>query len=230
MRQYSGIKWRLKWSSRPFASYYLHLVEPSAQKDPRATVGGLWEVLGPLQLEFLRGEGLQPHHELLDLGCGCLRGGLHFIRYLEPGNYWGADISLELLQAGKRFLSEESLEARSPHLLSVSPGLTFEELGGKKFDYVLAFGIFPDMPIEYVRECFANLHRVLKPNGRFYATFIEGPQMASQRRAMRFQYPVELLRSLAEAHGYKATVSTDFHHPRGHSMLQVTYKLAPVKT
>src|SRR5205807_6035012 len=58
----------------------------------RAIVGGAWEEIGRLQFEFLTGNGLKPHHRLLDVGCGALRGGLHFIRYLDEGNYVGVDL------------------------------------------------------------------------------------------------------------------------------------------
>jgi hypothetical protein len=57
----------------------------------REVVGGMWDLIGHLQFEFLIGQGLQPHHYLLDGGGGSLRGGVHLIRYLEPGHYFGVD-------------------------------------------------------------------------------------------------------------------------------------------
>lgn len=51
----------------------------------RGSVGGLWEEMGQRQLEFLVEQGLGPCDDLLDVGCGSLRGGVHFIRYLEQG-------------------------------------------------------------------------------------------------------------------------------------------------
>jgi hypothetical protein len=42
----------------------------------RDLVGGLWEELGRLQFEFLVGAGLRPEMRLLDIGCGCPRGGV----------------------------------------------------------------------------------------------------------------------------------------------------------
>ena len=51
----------------------------------REMVGGMWEEMGRLQLEFLQREGLTPEATLLDVGCGCLRAGVHFVRFLEPG-------------------------------------------------------------------------------------------------------------------------------------------------
>ncbi len=53
------------------------------EKAHRGLVGGLWDELGKLQLDFLTESGLKPSHKLLDIGCGCLRGGVHYVKYLE---------------------------------------------------------------------------------------------------------------------------------------------------
>ena len=45
----------------------------------REQVGGLWDEIGALQIDFLRAQGLRPGDTLLDVGCGCLRGGVHFV-------------------------------------------------------------------------------------------------------------------------------------------------------
>ena len=79
------------------ARLYRH-VEPGWH---RRAVGGMWEELGRLQLDFLVGQGLRPDHYFLDVGCGSLRGGVHFIRYLEAGHYYGFDRSPERLEAGR---------------------------------------------------------------------------------------------------------------------------------
>ena len=67
----------------------------------RKFVGGMWERIGRHQFDFLRDRGLRPEHRLLDVGCGALRGGVHFIRYLNVGGYYGIDINASLLAAGR---------------------------------------------------------------------------------------------------------------------------------
>ena len=55
----------------------------------RLFVGGvddfLWTRIGELQFDFLRAQGLRPNHVLFDIACGALRGGVHFINYLDAG-------------------------------------------------------------------------------------------------------------------------------------------------
>jgi SAM-dependent methyltransferase len=70
-----------------------------AQEAHREFVGGLWDEIGALQLNFMIRQGLRPDMRLLDLGCGCLRGGVRFLQYLERGNYYGIDSNASLLRA-----------------------------------------------------------------------------------------------------------------------------------
>ena len=41
----------------------------------RRFVGGVWDSHGQRQLEWLKTRGLQPHHRMVDIGCGCFRAG-----------------------------------------------------------------------------------------------------------------------------------------------------------
>jgi len=66
----------------------------------REAVGGLWDEIGQLQIDFLVSQGLMPHHRLLDIGCGSLRGGVKLIRYLDAGHYAGVDLHESLINAG----------------------------------------------------------------------------------------------------------------------------------
>jgi hypothetical protein len=52
------------------------LAERVSNGEHRAVVGGMWDELGALQLDFLRARGLRPDSRLLDIGCGSLRLGV----------------------------------------------------------------------------------------------------------------------------------------------------------
>ena len=77
----------------------------------REEVGGLWDKIGKLQFDFLKKMGLRSEHYFLDVGCGSLRGGIHFINYLEPSRYFGIDKNNELLDAAT-LLSKSKNKAR----------------------------------------------------------------------------------------------------------------------
>lgn len=71
-----------------------------AELGHRVFVGRKWNQMGRLQFDFMRRNGLQPEHVFLDIACGSLRGGVHFIRYLKHGNYLGLDKNAELVRRG----------------------------------------------------------------------------------------------------------------------------------
>ena len=145
-------------------------------REHRNLVGGLWEELGTLQFNFLKDHGLQPHHQLVDVGCGALRGGLHFIRYLDAGHYYGIDINASLIEAGKRELDQEQLGCKSPHLL-VNDKF---ELGSfaTTFDCAIAVSVFTHLPMNHIVRCLAEVRKSLRAEAHFYASYFEAPARA----------------------------------------------------
>ena len=120
-------------------------------KKHRAKVGGMWEKIGKLQFEFLKSQGLQPQDNLLDVGCGCLRGGLHYIEYLSTGHYSGIDINSSLLEAGRLEIKEAQLEHKQAQLI-----LNDEfDLGlfDKKFEFMIAVSVFTHLPLNIIIRC-----------------------------------------------------------------------------
>lgn len=137
----------------------------------RKWVGGDWEKKGKIQLDFLKQRGLLPEHRLLDVGCGVLRGGIHFIDYLEAGNYYGIEARKSHIKAGKWELEQARIDHKSPHLLVND---AFEvEIFDCSFDYALALSLFTHLDLNKIIRCLYKVGRVLKEDGEFYATFFE---------------------------------------------------------
>lgn len=141
----------------------------------RHDVGGLWSKVGKLQLDFLVGRGLRPGSKLIDIGCGCLRGGLHFIRYLDEGNYYGIDINGRLLDAGYKKELGAGLKRKLPRKNLLAEGRFNTSRFGVEFDFALAHSVFPHLPLNHIRLCLTEAARCLRPGGEFYATFFECP-------------------------------------------------------
>jgi len=138
----------------------------------RRAVGARWEV-GELQFKFMKSRGLLPHHHLLDIGCGSLRAGVHFIGYLDSGHYYGVDEDLELLETSRKIeIPRYGLEDKEFKLFNFSD-FDFSQLG-QKFDYILAHAVFPHLAPDMVELCIKEATEVLKENGEFYATFYKG--------------------------------------------------------
>jgi SAM-dependent methyltransferase len=194
-------------------------------------VGGLWDEIGRLQFDFLKSQGLTPSHRLLDVGCGAFRGGVHFIRYLAIGNYFGIDLNASLVEAGRDVeLAKAGLTYKKPHLLVND---AFEVAAfGTTFDYALAHSVFTHLPFNSIERCLANVARVLKPGARFYATYFESPSphsmeplrhpggIITRSDADPFHYHFKTFRFLSETLPLTVRNIGDWNHPRGQHMLE----------
>ncbi len=138
----------------------------------RRTIGYVeeWERHGQAQFDYLVSQDLQPHHYLLDVGCGPLRGGVHFIGYLEPGHYFGVDKNEQVLEAARdEELERYGLQQRRPTLVAME-NFDFPSLD-QTFDYAWAQSVFTHLPLNSIIRCLMNIEQVLVEGGRFYATF-----------------------------------------------------------
>lgn len=202
-------------------------------KEHRELVGGLWEEVGALQFAYLKGRGLLPSHRLLDIGCGALRGGLHFIRYLDTGNYYGMDVNASLIEAGRRELVEANLADRNPHLL-VADGFALSPFA-TSFDFAIAVSVFSHLPMNHIIECLAQTRQVLRPGAPFLASYFEAPTKAylaplthppagivSYCSADPYHYAFEEMQWMADSAQLDVTRIGDWGHPRGQVMLSFT--------
>ena len=133
--------------------------------------GGYWQELRAYQLNFLKTMGLQPHHSLLDIGCGPLQGGIAFMSYLEPGNYVGIDIrDVPLTEAYKQIVKHR-LVHKSPHLI-LSDSFGQNELNGRLFDYAWACQMLYHLDEAALHRYFECVAKHLKPGGVLYGDIL----------------------------------------------------------
>lgn len=189
----------------------------------RSYVGGRWDEVGKLQFDFLVGRGLTPQHRLLDIGCGSLRAGVHLIPFLNAGQYMGIEKERDLVAAGiERELGMELLFAKRPTLI-ISDDFGFE-LANFRPTHALAHSVFTHLPASTVAECFSKLHRVLDPEGVFFATFFEAarpvlnPNTAHDHRM--FAYSRAEIMDFGARSGWTAARCRDWQHPRGQVMFE----------
>lgn len=140
----------------------------------RRRAGGMWDRMGRLQLDFMIDHGLHPSMRLLDVGCGPLRAGIHFVDYLDAGNYYGIDINESLLDAGHGTELPPALRSKLPrdHLRCTD---RFDCDFGVAFDFAIAQSLFTHIPLNDIRLCLYRVARVMTVGGSFFATFFEAP-------------------------------------------------------
>jgi len=201
----------------------------------RDRVGGMWDEIGKLQFNFIVERGLKPEMKLIDIGCGCLRAGVHFISYLNDGNYYGIDMNSSLIDAGY----QKELDAVGRKKMPKNNFLVnsnFESYRfGVEFDFALAQSVFTHLPLNHIRRCLFELAKCVKQGCQFYATFFEfSPELLY---TLIKQQPGEIITSMdSDPYHYKLqdffwcieglpweiSYIGDWQHPRGQKMLCFT--------
>ena len=216
----------LRLRHRDHVSYYRAVMRSDAARGNEVAVGSRthqsWLRIGQMQFDYLVSHGLKPGMRMLEIGCGNLRAGRLFIEYLDAGDYYGIDISPDILLAAQRTLAETGLQHKLPHLTLVQD-LKLEFLPAGYFDVVHAHSVFSHSPVEVIDECLAHVGRVMKPDGFFDFTFdrTEGAEHHVLRED--FYYRTETLVALAARHGLAGQLMKDWEElPHPQSKLRIT--------
>ena len=106
-----------------------------------------WYELGEWQFDTLVQLGLEPQHNLLDVGCGPMRLGQFAIPYLEEGRYFGIDAYPPYIRLGNRVLEECGITRKRTVIHSTT--FEFEKLDAE-FDFAVAQSVFTHLSGEQV--------------------------------------------------------------------------------
>ena len=149
----------------------------------RAMVGppGMFDIIGAQQFNVMIANGLREEHRLLDVGCGCLRGGRLFITYLKHGKYVGVEPNKELLNYGiDSELGRCVCKIKMP-IFYTRDDFTLARMPAFKYhDFVLAQSILSHAGEDLLATIFGEAHLALVPGGKFIGTFFEGEQNQKQ--------------------------------------------------
>lgn len=195
----------------------------------RRFIGGMWEEIGGLQFDFMVAQGLKPHHRLIDVACGSLRGGVRFIDYLDPFHYFGVDINAALIRAGiDRELTPQAQAKIDARSFRVSDDFDFG-FEGPPFDFGVSISLFTHLSQNNIRLCLHNLRPKFE-GGKFFATFFTTEQddvtqaeeqldgVTTYHHKNPFHYHVSHIAQMAEECGWQFEWIGDFDHPRNQKM------------
>lgn len=165
------------WRPRPRGRYdYARIrlspgdIESQAYRRHLGGGAAKWSRRGQFQVVMLRALGLEPHHRLLDAGCGPLRAGVHLIEALDERCYCGIDFNPDFIAAARALVAaDERLAAKSPRLERLDD-FACQRLGAGRFDWVLAFSVLNHCD-EPTRQAFVHhVPAVLAPDATIVVT------------------------------------------------------------
>lgn len=125
-----------------------------------------WETRGIVMLDFLRDEGLEPRHRVLEVGCGCLSSGLPLLEFLDDGCYVGIEPNGWLVEAA---LAELSLSTPKTATFLWRSDFDAAECG-VLFDFAIAHSILSHAADHQLAGCLLRVRDVMRPGGVFLAS------------------------------------------------------------
>jgi len=148
--------------------------------------------------------GLTPDMRCVDYGCGSLRLGQHAIRYLDPGNYFGVDLSDAFFTAGLKLLPPEMIESKQPRFGIISDAL-LESVRKWAPDFIFANAVLQHVAPDEVDRFLGNLKAMMTRATSAYLIYVSGERL-HRIKPVTWSYPDALLEEKGHALFPKAKV------------------------
>lgn len=165
----------------------------------------IFEPMGRHQFIKLIEEGLLPESKVLDIGCGCLRGGYWLINFLRPGNYYGIEPTKPHLEVGLDVLFDnEILEEKKPNF---SHNADFDlTVFDERFDFLIARSIWSHASLEQIDKMLDGFISQTGDNGVFLTSYVKVYQESAEYKGSEFSWPAigympKTLRNLIQDRG-----------------------------
>jgi SAM-dependent methyltransferase len=132
---------------------------------------------------------IRPSSKIVDYGCGSLRLGIHFLRFLEPGNYMGLDVTRDFIDIGIEAVPNLIADKR-PQLDAISEQ-SLRAATDFAADFVISNAVSYHVHPNEIDAYLANLATIcLKPGSRL-AFDAKSSAKPIQFRNRGWAYPME---------------------------------------
>jgi hypothetical protein len=123
-----------------------------------------WDAGASKAARYMRLAALRRSDKVVDYGCGSLRIGAHFLRFLDPGCFWGLDVTNGFYEIGKTEIGDALICQKSPRLGVISEDEIAE---AEKFgaDLVYSNAVCYQVHPEEQKTYFGNLTRIASKPG-----------------------------------------------------------------
>jgi SAM-dependent methyltransferase len=182
-------------------AYALHTAQRIVHEGYEAAAGAdasrdNWDSHGNLQRDFLLNMGLQPHHRLLEVGCGAGRLARKIVPYLGRGQYHGVDLSEAAVESAIELSVSEGWSHHDPQFYVGQVA----DLRAGSFQFAWAHSVTTHLPPTLITNLFSQVAAAMVGNGVFYWTYL--PAERDERYGLtQFRTTVATLRRCAEDAG-----------------------------
>jgi SAM-dependent methyltransferase len=147
-----------------------------------------WDGRGLFQLKFLKYMLLMPEHKVLDIGCGPLRAGVHFIKYLNSENYFGFDYNRDFVKAANYIITQDpALSDKWPKIFFLED-FNIADMDIPKCDYGIAFSVLNHCTKDEIKLFFKNVPLAFKTGARIFVIMSNSWFEESMLKESKFEF------------------------------------------
>jgi cyclopropane fatty-acyl-phospholipid synthase-like methyltransferase len=129
-----------------------------------------FEAAGRKLIITLLSEGLTPASKVLDIGCGCLRGGYWLIHFLDKDCYFGLEPNTQMLDAGIGILLEPGLTELKQPRFDRNSDFDFKVFN-QRFDFMVALSIWTHASKPQIQVMLDGFTSTTNANGVFITSY-----------------------------------------------------------
>jgi SAM-dependent methyltransferase len=205
-------QWQKKNPKKTFKDFFSETVEAKLRAGgAHQSLGGNLDgkVHGEVGQGFFRrfvAKGLKPEDSFVDYGCGTLRLGIHAIKYLSPGRYWGLEISDFLLDQGRELIGEKLLREKEPHLQVISPESVAAAAAAKPAVLISVRVLIHVHPND-LKEYFHNILTIIGSSGQAHVNGKWSPRETIQSSSRSWAHSIATIEETVRAEGGRLEIA-----------------------
>lgn len=119
--------------------------------------------------------GLQPHHVMVDYGCGSLRVGRHLVDYLEANKYWGLDVTDRFFDDGLALMDKQVKCCKRPQCRVINAD-SLAEVRAQRPDFIASIAVLKHVPENDLDNYFDKLCGMMHAKTTLIVTFSQSPR------------------------------------------------------
>jgi SAM-dependent methyltransferase len=150
-----------------------------------------WEAGISSFTQYVKQFDITPAYRMVDYGCGSLRVGAHFIRYLDRGHYFGLELASGLYELGQDVIGETMLAQKRPRFGLIDTDAMDEATAfGADIVYstAVAFHVHPDELAQY----HANLLKLTAKPGAILVFDTKISEQPLRYRTRAWAWPMQM--------------------------------------
>lgn len=203
-------RWQRAHPGASFGEYYAAAHKRKLARGwPHATLGHLgwdhaemptqWDkdnfaARGDNDWTHIRAMGVMPTDRVVDYGCGSLRVGQHAMRFLDPGCYWGLDVTDDFFGPAKSLLDPGVVAEKAPKVDVINPE-NLAEVRRWKPNVIFSNAVIQHVPPTELRAYFQSLTSLIASGAMALVIFVSGPD-GERYQGMNWRYSPDALSTL----------------------------------